>query len=458
MGLSGILQSTRMKVFLISVIYLSTVGALPNQDRQNGCSVTSWKGDDFCDDENNNAACEYDGGDCCGGDVDTTYCKQCECLDPSVCVPSWQGDKLCDDVNNIAVCEYDGGDCCGPDVDTTFCYQCECLEPNCAVPSWKGDNSCDDVNNVASCEFDGGDCCGPNVDTTYCLYCQCLEGGPGADTCATIPSWMKSSFPSFDRIIDGEIPPAPIPWQAQMRQQNWWGFGSFSFCGGTILDATTILTAAHCYYGKNLNAGNFFIAAGAINDQDGSQQTAFVESIFLHESYNPPSLDNQQGTHDGDIAILKLKTPLTFNDKVGRACLPDATYNPIGITMGVASGWGLIGQGPDVTTSDLMWVTMPVVKRNSCVRPSSAWHPSIITNNMICAGDHDGGESVCHADSGGPLVVPRSFSDDTAIVLGVTSFVSIYGCGVKGYPSVFAYVIPYLDWIRPLMEIKTNPH
>ena len=39
---------------------------------------------------------------------------------------------------------------------------------------------------------------------------------------------------------------------------------SFSFfCGGTILDATTILTAAHCYDGKDLTATDFFIAAGA---------------------------------------------------------------------------------------------------------------------------------------------------------------------------------------------------
>ena len=71
---------------------------------------------------------------------------------------------------------------------------------------------------------------------------------------------------------------------------------------------------------------------------------------------------------------------------------------------------------------------------------------------MICAGDADGGESVCSGDSGGPLVVPRSSTDDTAIVLGAASFVSSAGCGAQGYPSVFAYVIPYLDWILPKME------
>ena len=44
----------------------------------------SWIGDNYCDDENNNAACQFDGGDCCqespaaGWD---NYCNACECLE-----------------------------------------------------------------------------------------------------------------------------------------------------------------------------------------------------------------------------------------------------------------------------------------------------------------------------------------------------------------------------------------
>ena len=50
------------------------------------CVTPSFKGDNFCDDENNNAGCEYDGGDCCGPNVriSTMFpCKKCQCLDPS---------------------------------------------------------------------------------------------------------------------------------------------------------------------------------------------------------------------------------------------------------------------------------------------------------------------------------------------------------------------------------------
>ena len=42
-----------------------------------------WKGDNWCDDENNHPGCEYDGGDCCGDDVRKNYCTVCECLDPN---------------------------------------------------------------------------------------------------------------------------------------------------------------------------------------------------------------------------------------------------------------------------------------------------------------------------------------------------------------------------------------
>ena len=47
------------------------------------CLLESWKGDYYCDDENNNCGCEWDGGDCCGTNVNMNYCSACECLDPN---------------------------------------------------------------------------------------------------------------------------------------------------------------------------------------------------------------------------------------------------------------------------------------------------------------------------------------------------------------------------------------
>ena len=45
-----------------------------------GCEIPEYYGDNYCDDENNNEACFFDGGDCCGSNVNTNCCTECLCL------------------------------------------------------------------------------------------------------------------------------------------------------------------------------------------------------------------------------------------------------------------------------------------------------------------------------------------------------------------------------------------
>ena len=48
------------------------------------CSVIQldYVGDDYCDDISNTENCGWDGGDCCGSNVNYDYCEECDCLDP----------------------------------------------------------------------------------------------------------------------------------------------------------------------------------------------------------------------------------------------------------------------------------------------------------------------------------------------------------------------------------------
>ena len=66
-------------------------------------------------------------------------------------------------------------------------------------------------------------------------------------------------------IVGGQIAPSPIPWQVSVQ------IGGSHFCGGTILDTYTILSAAHCFdgYGGALDA--IFIRAGSIKWRSGGQ-------------------------------------------------------------------------------------------------------------------------------------------------------------------------------------------
>ena len=41
--------------------------------------ISYWVGDGFCDDINNNEACGYDDGDCCGLSMKKNFCVKCIC-------------------------------------------------------------------------------------------------------------------------------------------------------------------------------------------------------------------------------------------------------------------------------------------------------------------------------------------------------------------------------------------
>ena len=53
-----------------------------------GCFNLDWKGDGICDDQNNHGGCNFDGGDCCGDNVDTDLCTQCQCLEEEAPLPN----------------------------------------------------------------------------------------------------------------------------------------------------------------------------------------------------------------------------------------------------------------------------------------------------------------------------------------------------------------------------------
>lgn len=149
-----------------------------------------------------------------------------------------------------------------------------------------------------------------------------------------------------------------------------------------------------------------------------------------------------------DYSIVKLREPLTFNFNVKPACLPNTENFDVG-DKALASGWGSqkhpeSGPFPD----KLRFVGLPLQAPSDCFFP---------TKLFLCAGSGGvsgvewSGKGTCSGDSGGPLVVPRSDSDDTAIVIGVSSFVFRDSPNGDCRQSVFAPVIPQLKWIKDNM-------
>lgn len=195
-------------------------------------------------------------------------------------------------------------------------------------------------------------------------------------------------------------------------------------CGGFIISPDAVITAAHCIYGReNLK---FQIRAGSdLRSQGG--QVVNVSKFFLHEDYQPSGYHN-------DIALLKLKTRLRFNDQVWATQMPPKGYRvPDGAPL-IVSGWGALawqGSSPE----RLQKVTVPAVSNEECARAYSN-----VRAGKICAGSE--GLDSCQGDSGGPLAYK-------GYVVGIVS--SGYRCAVAGFPGIYIRMSEYLDWIAAHM-------
>ena len=57
--------------------------------------IPHYVGDGYCDDENNNALCGFDGGDCCPGDGAkegwNNFCNDCKCIQIKGPIGLWHG-------------------------------------------------------------------------------------------------------------------------------------------------------------------------------------------------------------------------------------------------------------------------------------------------------------------------------------------------------------------------------
>ncbi|XP_039975488.1 coagulation factor IXa [Xiphias gladius] len=210
------------------------------------------------------------------------------------------------------------------------------------------------------------------------------------------------------RIVGGAVViPGEIPWQVALILRT----GGQLFCGGSILSERWVITAAHCLVQVQ---GSFFVRVGEHNIyiNEGTEQDHDVLEQHLHPRYN-----TSISLYNHDIALVYLKTPITFSTTVRPICIGPRTFTEAllkGSSPATVSGWGrtrFLGS----TANTLQKVEVPLVDRTECKQSTSAR----ITPVMFCAGYDTEAKDACQGDSGGPHA---NRIHDTWFLTGIVSW------------------------------------
>ncbi|XP_077014844.1 coagulation factor X [Tamandua tetradactyla] len=250
-------------------------------------------------------------------------------------------------------------------------------------------------------------------------------------------TYSEEDDSSLTRIVGGrDCKEGECPWQALLINEENEGF-----CGGTILNEYYVLTAAHCLY----QTKKFRVRVGDRNTEkeEGNEMVHEVDIIIKHNKF-------VKATYDFDIAVIKLKTPITFRMNVAPACLPEKDWAESTLMTqktGLVSGFGRTHEKGQTSTT-LKMLEVPYVDRNTCKLSSSF----TITQNMFCAGYDLNPEDACQGDSGGPHVTRFK---DTYFVTGIVSWGE--GCARKGKYGIYTKVASFLKWIGRSMKARAEP-
>nr|XP_033781324.1 serine protease 55-like [Geotrypetes seraphini] len=240
------------------------------------------------------------------------------------------------------------------------------------------------------------------------------------------------------RIIGGSnAQPGEWPWAVSLQLFNE------PFCGGAILDAWWVLSAAHCFQDPIYRSKNMRVEVGATILSQNKEMME-VQKVVVHSKYTSWNDNN-------DIALLLLSTPITFNLMKMPICLPPTPkFKHKDWHTCYVVGWGTVVASRAKATKHLQKVEMALIKQSLCKK----WYPTL-TSNMLCAGYEEGGRDSCQGDSGGPLMC-KYWKTNFWYEVGIVSWGK--GCAQKRRPGVYTRVSKYVKWIIDMTAELGKPY
>src|ERR687890_241927 len=252
-----------------------------------------------------------------------------------------------------------------------------------------------------------------------------VQSGEAAPQAADEQTPYASVSPKSPLIVGGtEVPNGKYPFMAALLDKRRPG-DAFDqlFCGGTLIDKDSVLTAAHCLVNPKPDKLQVVVGRTVLNQHRG--QLRSVSRRFIHPRYNGNGYD---------AAVLKLRRPVMGIKPIKLATAKQNNLEKPAHILTTA-GWGVVKQRPgplDVRTFRMHEVSVPVVSDSRAKRTYQSEGLKYFPSLHVAAGKK--GKSPCFGDSGGPL-----FDSGRRTQVGITSYVA-GGCGTARYPVVYTEV------------------
>lgn len=195
-------------------------------------------------------------------------------------------------------------------------------------------------------------------------------------------------------------------------------------CGGTLVAASVVLTAAHCVAENAEKPWKLRVDAGSTTI--GSEPALRVTAVYVHPLF-------RAATMRYDAALLVLERPVT-----GVRTIAMADTSPLAGATVTAAGWGETSEDATSLPDHLRSVTLKVAAKPACSRGNEI-AGGYFPPSMMCASNP--GRDTCSGDSGGPLVAT---SNGHLVLVGITSFG--IGCARAEHPGVYTRVPSIRGW------------
>ena len=233
-----------------------------------------------------------------------------------------------------------------------------------------------------------------------------------------------------DEIVGGtNTTIAAHPWQIALTTN-----GAFQFCGGSIINASWVLTAQHCV--ADLSSDMRVVAGITNKSQQTTGQIRAINAVTTAPGFTDPTLGD-------DVALVHLATPLDLSGANAKAIsLVTAADAAAGATnpgvISTVTGWGTLSAG-GTTPNILQTVDVPLV---SNAQLETAYGMTFTADQLGAGVLGVGGKDSCQGDSGGPLTVPVG---GVAKLAGVVSWGE--GCALPDFPGIYARVSSFESYI-----------